>query len=322
MTTTDARGSSMTDTEQRLQAMGARLNQVLAADIGVDREQVLARAAELRALASELEDLAESLAITAPKPVLVNTSYTFPRSTMKSMKSMNVVKMPRLGTVFADASADDSEFSTQVAIPPGGLSFIASAAALESDDDDSASASVDIAEITDAMRGAAVLQESAAAAAAKPAETATEGVGGFAHPTGSFAQVIKAHTTKADEGTTGVPQMPVPADHTPAAGELPPSGFDVYGMASWPNAAAATPASAPSIDGAAPAATAMPSHPGMYGALPMPYPLPHPIAMHCGYLPPPPLMYGVPPSMGSPALPPPGLGPTTPHSHASAPPSA
>ncbi|KAJ2812680.1 hypothetical protein GGI24_006639 [Coemansia furcata] len=66
----------------------------------------------------------------------------------------------------------------------------------------------------------------------------------------------------------------------------------------------------------------MPSHPGMYGALPMPYPLPHPMAMHCGYLPPPPLMYGVPPSMGSPALPPPGLGPTTPHSHASAPPSA
>ncbi|KAJ2757351.1 hypothetical protein GGI19_000070 [Coemansia pectinata] len=349
-TTTAADGSqghgksSSTDTEQRLQGMGDRLKQVMASGIGADREQVLAKVAELRALASELEDFAESLSSgsAATKPVFVNS--TFPRSTRKTM---NVVKMPRLGTVFADASGEEGgEFSTQVAIPPGGLTFIASAAVMqESDDDDSVSASVDIADIADAMRGTALESSDDVPmpshtddgpAAVAHAETSTESVGGFAHPPDSFAQTILAQATQAArivEGSAAAagaavvaPQMPVPADHTPAAGELPPSGFDVYGMASWPQSA--TPVSASAIDGSAASATAMPSLPGMYGALPLPYPLPHPLAMHCGFLPP--LMYGVPPSMGSPVAPggaapppPPGLGPTTSaHSLAGVPPSS
>ncbi|KAJ2071498.1 hypothetical protein GGH13_003313 [Coemansia sp. S155-1] len=304
------------DNEQRLQAMGDRLKQVLGTEIGVDREQVLAKVAELRALAKELEDFAGSLNSTAAKPVLVNS--TFPRSTRKTM-----VKMPRLGTVFADASGEEGgEFNTQVAIPPGGLTFIASAAVMqESDDDDSVSASVDIADIADAMRGAVLEPNDVMPTPARAdddgpttvthAETGTESVGGFAHPTESFAKTVLAQATQGVSAAVVAPQMPIPADHTPAAGGVPPpSGFDVYGMASWPPPA--TPVSASAVDGSA-ASSAMPA---MYGALPLPYPLPHPLAMHCGFLPP--LMYGVPPSMGSPVVPgggaapppPPGLGST------------
>ncbi|KAJ2736504.1 hypothetical protein IW152_000679 [Coemansia sp. BCRC 34962] len=312
MTTTVVAEASQSS-EQRLQALSEKLKQVAGLELGVDREQVLAKAAELRALASELEDYVGSLGSSDAKALASTSSHTFPRC---SRKPMNVVKMPRLGTVFGLVSGEDAEFTAQVAVPPGGLTFIASAAVMQESDDDSVSASVDIAEIADAMRGAAM----------EPASE-VERVGGFVHPAaGSIAkallaqakqqqqqQTIKTEESSSPSSSSGMapPQMPVPADHTPASGELvPPSGFDVYGMTSWATATT-TSVSAPVAEGVLPSATAaMPALPGMYGAMPLPYPLPHhPLPMHCGFIPP--LMYGVPPSMGSPAPPPPpGLGPT------------
>ncbi|KAJ2403473.1 hypothetical protein GGI10_005727 [Coemansia sp. RSA 2530] len=223
--------------EQRLQLLTEKLKQLALTDLRLDRDQVLAKVGELRALTKELEEYAVAI----------------PRSG----KRLNVVKMPRLGTELGG----DSEFTAQVAIPPGGLTFIASAAVMQESDDE-APASVDIAEIAEAMDEMRV--------------------GGLVCPS-------------AAKGASSS----VSADLAPAEGAIvpPPSGFSVYGVESW-----AAPVSAPVGEGGGPAASAMA---GMYGAMPLPYPLPHPLPMHCGFIPP--LMYGVPASMGSPA-PPPGLG--------------
>ncbi|KAJ2012723.1 hypothetical protein GGI06_004060, partial [Coemansia sp. S85] len=230
-------------TEQGLQLLTEKLKQLALTDLKLDRDQVLAKVGELRALAKELEEYAVAI----------------PRSG----KRLNVVKMPRLGTELGG----DSEFTAQVAIPPGGLTFIASAAVMQESDDE-APASVDIAEIAEAMDEMRV--------------------GGLVCPSAAKGLAV----------AEGSPSS-VSADPAPAEGAIvpPPSGFSVYGMESW-----AAPVSAPVGEGGGPAASAMA---GMYGAMPLPYPLPHPLPMHCGFIPP--LMYGVPASMGSPA-PPPGLG--------------
>ncbi|KAJ2745459.1 hypothetical protein GGI20_002166 [Coemansia sp. BCRC 34301] len=293
------KSSSATAIEPRLRALGMRLKQAAEAPVAADREQLLAQAAELNALASEYKQVAELL-VTPPPPLSSNLVSS---SSLSMRQASDVVKMPRLGAVFATEACTDGEgeFRAQVAVPPGGLSFIASAAVMqESEDEEEVKMPVPV----DGGEGAA--------------ETATESVGGFAHPTEGLAGV---------SSSSSVAQMPVPADHAGADAEqrgLPPSGFDVYGMSGsvWPPSSA--PAVAGGDGGRAPLSSS--SHPGMFGALPMPYPpLPHhALAMHCGFLPP--LMYGVPlppPPMGSPApapssgaagAPPPGLGAAAGHS--------
>ncbi|KAJ2503794.1 hypothetical protein IWW47_002838, partial [Coemansia sp. RSA 2052] len=242
--------SSSTTIEQRVAALGVRLRQAAAAETVADRAKLLAKAAELCALASEFEQVAGSLD-ALPSPTTASSfvgsgghgSFTVPLRSTRQTSS--VVKMPpRLSTMFAEVSVSaleedsGSEFNAQVAVPPGGLTFIASAAVMQESDDEEEEERDEERAGTGGNGGPAYAEDPVAADAR--VETATaEGVGGFAHPTETFAQAILAQASasaaataamRAREGADSAVQMPVPADHVATAGEQqpPPSGFDVY----------------------------------------------------------------------------------------------
>ncbi|KAJ2624462.1 hypothetical protein GGF44_005253, partial [Coemansia sp. RSA 1694] len=189
---------------------------------------------------------------------------------------------PRLSTMFAEVSVSaleedsGSEFNAQVAVPPGGLTFIASAAVMQESDDEEEERDEERAGA--GGNGGPAYAEDPVAADTRVETATAEGVGGFAHPTETFAQAILAQASasaaataamRAREGADSAVQMPVPADHVATAGEQqpPPSGFDVYGMgSSWlppppPPLPQSAGTSVSAIDGAV-VATAMPSHPG------------------------------------------------------------
>ncbi|KAJ1835980.1 hypothetical protein LPJ63_000696 [Coemansia sp. RSA 2711] len=171
-------------------------------------------------------------------------------STQAAARDAQAVRVPKIAAMTVNpgtASAEDSEFSVQVVVPPGGLSFIASAEIVNGSDGEEAADGVSMPE---------------------PAHGGTEAAaagGGFAQPVRALTQPVAA-----GEGGAEV-SMPVPVDHaaTAPAGHAP-SGFDAA-QGGW---AAATSAGAASLAAS-----------GAYGMLPMPYP-PH-MGMQCAYLPPP-----------------------------------
>ncbi|KAJ2878689.1 hypothetical protein IWW38_006265, partial [Coemansia aciculifera] len=114
--------------QQRLEALDMRLKQAVAVTTsGFDRQQVLAKAAELRALAGEFEELAASIEEVSAAPLT---------KMMSRRRESDVVQMPRLGAEYVKDSVGDDEFSKRVAVPLGGLSFIASAAVMQESEDE------------------------------------------------------------------------------------------------------------------------------------------------------------------------------------------
>ncbi|KAJ1888257.1 hypothetical protein LPJ66_008667 [Kickxella alabastrina] len=228
--------------------------------------------------------------------------------------SVSGVKMPKLVPLFMQNDAGleemDIDFNTQVIVPPGGLTFIASAEMVEGSDSDSLYGDDNedtekhgsAPDITIAMS----MPESVHAdiSAQDPATDAAH-VGGFVHPVKSLAQSIgqgvlgnvRAEQVESESvaGAATVSQadttsmvMPDPAAHPALLLEaaLLPVGFNPYGVGH--HAAAAAAGSIPSWS-AAGGTSAGSMGPGMYGVMPMPYP-PH-IAMQYGYMPP--HMYGM-----------------------------
>ncbi|KAJ2787714.1 hypothetical protein GGI15_000485 [Coemansia interrupta] len=223
------------------------------------------------------------------------------------------VRMPKLSSIFIDTDTDpqdpEDDFNMKVDVPPGGFTFIASAAVVdESDDEDNDAAQQKGADgaITTAMPQPTHADESVDTDAAAPAKN----VGGFAHPIkGSsldVASMDRSEPTPASlaEGVTMV--MPVPAEDSTRDAEVsavPEGVFTPYGVSA--QAAPAMPRWSP-VSGLPATTASMPG--GMYGGMPMPFP-PH-MAMQYGYAPP--HMYGmqsispvggavvVPPGMGGP----------------------
>ncbi|KAJ1753231.1 hypothetical protein LPJ79_000510 [Coemansia sp. RSA 1821] len=202
----------------------------------------------------------------------------------KSIGKSQAVKMPKIAALTVDpgsARSEDSEFSMQVVVPPGGLSFIASD---------------DIVEGTDDKDKSGTKQEAPAASMPEPtqpiaAEKHDSGesrkVGGFAHPTKMLAEPTAGAKAAVEEGgselaaANNAVSMPVPNESAPT-GHQHPGGFGVFGM---PMAGAAGPGWTAAATGASGV-----SVPGAFGMMPLPYP-PH-IAMQYGYLPP--HMYNMP----------------------------
>ncbi|KAI8323667.1 hypothetical protein GQ54DRAFT_303193 [Martensiomyces pterosporus] len=229
------------------------------------------------------------------------------------------VCMPKMPSMFANTDESepvDSDFNAQVIVPPGGLRFMASADIVDDSDDESAGEEeaeadekasnepvVEMVQISRVHDGPADISMPVPDNSKDLSDlegTDTAGVGGFAHPT---QQLTHTNTQPpAAPSNTGAPaepldesaaaaaatagtSMPVPdvdaSNAAAALGLLPgsihhPAGFNAYGappgvsMHSW-SAAGATP-------------TTIPSMPGMYGVMPLPYP-PH-LAMQYGYIPP------------------------------------
>ncbi|KAJ2401622.1 hypothetical protein GGI23_001271 [Coemansia sp. RSA 2559] len=234
------------------------------------------------------------------------------------------VKIPKPTSIFVRNSGDgcdggDSDgegFNTTVVVPPGGLTFIASAELVDdSDPEDAADASVP--QLKDSTRSEPI--ETRDSTRSEPIETkdsaieapamalpvpdmladasatrisGTERVGGFAPATGKLpaeAASGDAPQHSSIAGHSSAMDMPTPA-HGPAnitGSDAPPAGF-MYGGGppSWMPAATG-PA------GAAAATTGVPSMPGVYGMMPMHHYMPPLAAMqYGGYFPP--HMYGMP----------------------------
>ncbi|KAJ2798398.1 hypothetical protein H4R20_004837, partial [Coemansia guatemalensis] len=209
------------------------------------------------------------------------------------------------------SDAEDSDFNGQVVVPPGGISFIASADIVEGIDSEemgkNEGPAVTMAE--ESQRSAAVEVSSGVVMPLPldmevPSEAAGKNVGGFAHPFPPTGQTTAAAVTAApnDGGETvdvadnnqsneTAAIMPTPVDSHPGENGVagpPPVGFGGYGAPPTgivPNWLATT---APA--GAAAVASTMPGVPGGFGGMPMLYP-PH-LAMQYGYLPP--HMYNMP----------------------------
>ncbi|KAJ1947394.1 hypothetical protein GGF37_000466 [Kickxella alabastrina] len=230
------------------------------------------------------------------------------------VRSVSGVKMPKLIPLFMqnDAGSEeaDIDFNTQVVVPPGGLTFIASAEMVEGSDSDSlygddnedTEKHSSAPDITVAMSMPEAVHVDISAQ--DPAMNAAH-VGGFVHPVKSLAQSIgqgvlgnvRAEQVESESvaAAAAVSQvdmtsmvMPDPAAHPALLLEaaLLPVGFNPYGVGH--HAAAAAAGSIPSWP-AAEGTSAGSMGPGMYGVMPMPYP-PH-IAMQYGYMPP--HMYGM-----------------------------
>ncbi|KAJ1890970.1 hypothetical protein LPJ66_007184 [Kickxella alabastrina] len=228
--------------------------------------------------------------------------------------SVSGVKMPKLMPLFmqndAGSEETDIDFNTQVVVPPGGLTFIASAEMVEGSDSDSLYGDDNedtekhgsAPDITVAMSMPEAVHVDISAQ--DPAIDAAH-VGGFVHPVKSLAQSIGqgvlgnvrveqvesesvAAAAAVSQADTTSMVMPDPAAHPALLLEaaLLPVGFNPYGVGH--HAAAAAAGSIPSWS-AAGGTSAGSMGPGMYGVMPMPYP-PH-IAMQYGYMPP--HMYGM-----------------------------
>ncbi|KAI7822095.1 hypothetical protein BX661DRAFT_173152 [Kickxella alabastrina] len=209
------------------------------------------------------------------------------------VRSVSGVKMPKLIPLFMqnDAGSEeaDIDFNTQVVVPPGGLTFIASAEMVEGSDSDSFAPDITVAmSMPEAVHVDISAQD--------PAMNAAH-VGGFVHPVKSLAQSIgqgvlgnvRAEQVESESvaAAAAVSQvdmtsmvMPDPAAHPALLLEaaLLPVGFNPSGGSEFYSKLAGGRRDISRVDG-----------PGMYGVMPMPYP-PH-IAMQYGYMPP--HMYGM-----------------------------
>ncbi|KAJ1720645.1 hypothetical protein LPJ53_004753 [Coemansia erecta] len=221
------------------------------------------------------------------------------------------VKMPKLSSIFVETETDlqdpDDDFNMKVDVPPGGFTFIASAAMVEGsdDEDDEATQQKD-------TEGAASMAMPQPTHADEPTDadgaSAAKDVGGFAHPIKGpsleAASTSRPEPTPASlaDGVTMV--MPVPADDSTRDVEVsavPDGVFTPYGVSA--QAAPAMPRWSP-VSGLPATTAAIPG--GMYGGMPMPFP-PH-MAMQYGYAPP--HMYGMQSisPVGGAVVAPPGMG--------------
>ncbi|KAJ2481984.1 hypothetical protein IWW56_001367 [Coemansia sp. RSA 2131] len=196
--------------------------------------------------------------------------------------SAQTVHAPKIAALTVDpgtARAEDSEFRMQVVVPPGGLSFIASAEVVNGLDEVK---DVPVPTEPVSLTQPETLVEQVETTAATASEPAEQG------------EVVAAVTatvapTEQADGSTAM-MMPVAADHTGMGGPIP-AGFAGFGAP--PGGANSWAATTGAMSAAA------------FGMMPLPYP-PH-LAMQCGYLGP--HMYGMPgavsngtPSNGSPAV--------------------
>ncbi|KAJ2590541.1 hypothetical protein IWW49_001967 [Coemansia sp. RSA 1797] len=195
--------------------------------------------------------------------------------------SAQTVHAPKIAALTVDpgtARAEDSEFRMQVVVPPGGLSFIASAEVVNGLDE--------VKDVPVPTEPVGLTQPetpieqvaTTAAAASEPAEQDEV-----------VTAVTEVAPTEQADGSTAM-MMPVAADHTGMGGPVP-AGFAGFGVP--PGGANNWAATTGAMSAAA------------FGMMPLPYP-PH-LAMQCGYLGP--HMYGMPgavsngtPSNGSPAV--------------------
>ncbi|KAJ2391890.1 hypothetical protein GGI05_002822 [Coemansia sp. RSA 2603] len=204
------------------------------------------------------------------------------------------VRLSKLSSIVVDSENDsqdaDDDFNMKVYVPPGGFTFIASAAVVDGSDDEEDEA----AQQKGTENAAAMTMPQPTHADESPdgdEADAAKDVGGFVHPIKgasledtSTSQAEQAPTSLAD-GVTMV--MPVPADDATRDIEgsgVPSDVFTPYGVSA--QAAPAMPRWSPG-PGLPTTTAAIPS--GMYGGMPMPFP-PH-MAMMYGYAPP--HMYGM-----------------------------
>ncbi|KAJ2156502.1 hypothetical protein GGF46_005147 [Coemansia sp. RSA 552] len=192
------------------------------------------------------------------------------------------VKMPMLKSMSVNPSegpgTEDGDFSAQVVVPPGGLSFIASAAVVNGSDGEEAG---DDAEVPEVPMPAPVHHEGES----KDGGADSERVGGFTHPTKSFVSALevdkeeqapeKTDTDKGDASVRALATAAVQVDNAAVSAPPLPSGYNAFG---------APPAGVAPNWSVAGSTTAGVVAPGTYGMMPLPYP-PH-IAMQYGYMPP------------------------------------
>ncbi|KAJ2611664.1 hypothetical protein H4S08_003051 [Coemansia sp. RSA 1365] len=211
------------------------------------------------------------------------------------------VIMPALKymSIRSDGSdAENSDFNGHVVVPPGGISFIASADVVDDTDSEEVAANEVLAVTTaEGLERSIAVEVSAGVVMPLPldmngaSEAVAKHVGGFAQQFPTDDQVpVAAPEDNGDaadnsqrNGTTTI--MPAPGSHPGVNGVTvpPPVGFGGYGAPPTgilPNWAATT--APPGV--AAAAAATMPGVPSGFGVMPMLYP-PH-IAMQYGYLPP------------------------------------
>ncbi|KAJ1905974.1 hypothetical protein LPJ81_001615, partial [Coemansia sp. IMI 209127] len=225
------------------------------------------------------------------------------------------VRIPNPTSIFVSNSgggcdgedSDGEGFNTTVVVPPGGLTFIASAELVDgSDSEDAADAFVP--QLKDSTRSEPIETKDSAieapamvlpvpdmlADASSTRISGTERVGGFASSTGKMP--VEAASGDVPQHSSIVEpslamDMPTPA-HGPAnitGADAPPAGFNMYGGGppNW------MPAATGPAGAAASATTGVPSMPGVYGMMPMHHYMPPLAAMqYGGYFPP--HMYGMP----------------------------
>ncbi|KAJ1769291.1 hypothetical protein IW140_004290 [Coemansia sp. RSA 1813] len=224
------------------------------------------------------------------------------------------VQIPKPTSIFVSCGgvggdSDSEDFNTTVVVPPGGLTFIASAELVDgSDSEDATDASIpqpqDTSDEQISTKDSAIEAPSMALPVPDflldPLGTklsGTERVGGFAPSAGKTP--ADAQTNVPCEGSiadSSAINMPSPA-HAPlniTGSDAPPAGFSMYGggppgigVPSW--LSTATGAAGAAVG----ATTGVPSMPGVYGMMPMHHYMPHLAAMqYGGYFPP--HMYGMP----------------------------
>ncbi|KAJ2591522.1 hypothetical protein EV177_008876 [Coemansia sp. RSA 1804] len=222
------------------------------------------------------------------------------------------VDIPRPSSLFVgDDNSDSEDFNTTVVVPPGGLTFIASAELVDGSD----AGDADNAPAFQPLGTSSKQSETKDASAAVPSVifpvpqspsnassaiiTGIERAGGFAlspalPPVGGVHPSVLQQSS-SDNASSGPTEMPAPA-HGPAnimGSDAPPAGFSVYsahhaGAApTW--LSAATGAQGPAAAGAT---TGIPSMPGVYGIMPMHHFVPHLAMQYGGFFPP--HMFGMP----------------------------
>ncbi|KAJ1731631.1 hypothetical protein LPJ72_003842, partial [Coemansia sp. Benny D160-2] len=223
------------------------------------------------------------------------------------------VDIPRPSSLFVgDGNSDSEDFNTTVVVPPGGLTFIASAELVDgsdAEDSDNApafqplGASSEQSETKDtnaAVPSVIFPVPQSPSNASSAIITGIERAGGFAispalPPVGGVHPSV-LQQSGSDNASAGPTEMPAPA-HGPAnimGSDAPPAGFSVYsahhaGAApAW--LSAATGAQGPAA--AAGATTGIPSMPGVYGMMPMHHFVPHLAMQYGGFFPP--HMFGMP----------------------------
>ncbi|KAJ2501374.1 hypothetical protein GGH96_001983 [Coemansia sp. RSA 1972] len=191
--------------------------------------------------------------------------------------SAQTVHAPKIAALTVDpgtARAEDSEFRMQVVVPPGGLTFIASAAVVNG---------------LDEVKDMPVPTEPVGLGQPEPPIEQVATTAATASESAEQSEVVAVASTEQADGSTAM-MMPVAADHAGMGGPVP-AGFAGFGAP--PGGANNWAATTGAMSAAA------------FGMMPLPYP-PH-LAMQCGYLGP--HMYGMPgavsngtPSNGSPAV--------------------